>query len=151
MEFIYKDGTVTLSSEKKEITLLPDRVDLDGLMIEMAGEYEKSGCLMYAWQRNDENLYHFRVEGHWIAYIPQMLTDISSEALDFLGTVDILIMPGSKLMQWVLEKIEPRLLVTYGDMAHEIATPLGMTEVTPKYKLREADLSSDKTGCIVLG
>ena len=105
---------------------------------------------MYAWDKNDEKVYHFRTEGHWIAYIPTLLSDISPDALDFLGTVDLLIMPGAKSMQSVLEKVEPRLLITYGESAHEIATPLGATEAVSKYRLKEADLSSDKTGCVIL-
>ena len=106
---------------------------------------------MYAWEKNDERLYHFRVDGYWIAYIPTLLSDISPEALDFLGSVDVLVMPGAKSMQSVLEKVEPRMFITYGELAHEVATPLGTIEVVQKYKLKEVDLSSEKTGCVVLG
>jgi hypothetical protein len=151
MEFIFRDNNIILSSDKKEILLTPETVILDGLDIALPGEYEKSGCLMYAWHKNDEKLYHFRTEGYWIAYIPALISDISPEALDFLGSVDVLVMPGAKSMQNVLEKVEPRMIVTYGESAHEIATPLGAIEVVTKYKLKEADLSSEKTGCVVLG
>lgn len=151
MDFSLKNSQVTITSDKKEILLTPDTVILDGLDIELPGEYEKSGCLMYAWHKNDEKLYHFRTEWTWIAYIPSLLTDISPEALDFLGSVDVLVMPGAKSMQNVLEKVEPRMLVTYGDTAHEIATPLGASEIVVKYKLKEADMSSEKTGCVLLG
>lgn len=108
---------------------------------------------MYAFTRNDEKLFHFKTEGHWVAYIPMMLADISPEALDFLSTVDVLVMPGAKTMHQVIEKIEPRLLITYGDAAQEIAHALGVAETVPvpKYKLKDADLSSEKTGCIILG
>jgi hypothetical protein len=150
MDLSLKNSTITITSDKKEILLTPSTVILDGLDIELPGEYEKSGCLMYAWDKNDEKLYHFRTEGYWIAYIPSLLSDISPDALDFLGTIDLLIMPGAKSMQAVLEKVEPRLLVTYGESAHEIATPLGAPEATAKYRLKEADLSSDKTGCVIL-
>jgi len=152
MEFSFKNGNVSVDSEKKEISLLSDSVVLDGVTIECAGEYEKSGFLMYAYHRNDEILYHFRAEGNWIAYIPKILTDITPEALDFLGTVDILVMPTAKASQWVVEKVEPRLLVTYGDSAHELWTILGYIEApVSKYKLKEADMSSEKTNCVVLG
>lgn len=152
MEFIYKNNTVTITSDKKEIVLSQDGVMLDGLNIELPGEYEKSGCLMYAFSKNDEKLYHFRSEGYWIAYIPHIISDISTEALDFLGGVDILVMPGAKVMQPTLEKVEPELLVTYGETAHEIALALGSTgEVVTKYKLKDADLSMEKTTCIIIG
>jgi hypothetical protein len=152
MEFVLKGENIIITSEKKEILLSPEKILLDTLDIALPGEYEKSGCLMYAYAKNDEKLYHFRVDGYWIAYVPAPIIDISAEALDFLGTVDILIMSGSKVVQNTIEKIEPRFLVTYGEMAHEIATPLGYNEAPiSKYKLKDADLSSDKTGCVILG
>jgi hypothetical protein len=151
MEFVYKNGSINIDSEKKTIILKDQSIDLDGLVIEIPGEYEKSGMLMYAFARNEEKLFHFRAEGYWIAYIPYPLADISSEALDFLGTVDILVLPGSKAIQTVIEKIEPRLLITYGPSASEVATTLGMTEMLPKYRVKDTDLSSEKTGCILLG
>lgn len=152
MEFTIKNWGVTIVSDKKEIILTPEAVTLDGLDIELPGEYEKSGCLMYAFSKNDEKLYHFRTEGYWIAYIPQILTDVSTEALDFLGGVDILVMPGAKIMQPTLEKVEPELLVTYGEWANEIALALGANgEVLTKYKLKDADLSMEKTACVILG
>ena len=133
MEFTIKNWNITITSDKKEIILTPEMVTLDGLDIEFPGEYEKSGCLMYAFSKNDEKLYHFRTEGYWVAYIPQLLIDISTEALDFLGGIDILVMPGAKSMQGTLEKVEPELLVTYGELANEIAIAL------------------EKTTCVVMG
>lgn len=41
MDFIYKNNTLTIDSEKKEITLSENSVTLDGLSLEMPGEYEK--------------------------------------------------------------------------------------------------------------
>ena len=102
MEFSLKNSTITLSSEKKEILLTPETVVLDGLDIALPGEYEKSGCLMYAWRKNDEKLYHFRTEGYWIAYIPTLLPDISPEALDCSALMVNL--PMKLLLHLVLSK-----------------------------------------------
>ncbi|MBC7498116.1 hypothetical protein H7170_00570 [Candidatus Gracilibacteria bacterium] len=151
MDFSYKNSTLTISSDKKEIVLTSDIVILDGLSIELPGEYEKSSILMYAFNKNDERLYHFRTEGYWIAYIPTLLADISTEALDFLGGIDILIMPGSKSIQPTVEKIEPGLLITYDEGASEIALVLGsINEPTSKYRFKDADLSTEKTTCVVM-
>lgn len=61
-------------------------------------------------------------------------------------------MPGAKSMQPTLEKVEAGLLITYGESAHEIALVLGCTgEIVSKYKLKDADLSSEKTMCVVMG
>ena len=152
MEFLLKNNALSIESEKKIIELDNQTITLDSMLIEMAGEYEKGGFLLYVHTENDVNYYHFRVEGYWIAYIPSIIHEISSDALEFLGNIDVLVMPGAKSMQGVLEKIEPRLLVTYGEGAHEIATALGNAEpALTKYKLKEADLSNEKAGCVVMG
>jgi hypothetical protein len=62
MDFSYKNSTLTITSDKKEIILTPDTITLDGLPIDLPGEYEKSSILMYAFAKNDEKLYHFRTE-----------------------------------------------------------------------------------------
>ena len=41
MDFIYRNNTLSIESEKKEIILNTGSVVLDGLTIEMPGEYEK--------------------------------------------------------------------------------------------------------------
>jgi len=152
MEFLLKNNTLTIESEKKTIELAPTSLILDGMTVDMPGEYEKGGFLLYVQHENGVPYYHFRVEGYWIVYIPSLITEISGNILEFLGNVDVLVMPGAKSMIPVLEKIEPRLLVTFGELAHEVALALGVTEpAVTKYKLKDADLSSEKTGCVVMG
>lgn len=152
MEFLLKNSILTIESEKKTIEFTPTDLILDGMPIEIAGEYEKWGFLLYVQSENGMNYYHFRVEGYWVVYIPTLVTDISGDILEFLGNVDILVMPGARTMHAVLEKIEPRLLVTYGESAHDIALVLGAIEpAVTKYRVKEADLSSEKTGCVVMG
>ncbi len=152
MDFSFKNNITTITSDKKDILLGADSITLDGMEIDMAWEYEKSGCLMYVFDKNDEKLYHFRTEGYWVAYIPHIPTLISAEALEFLGTIDVLVMPGSKASHEIVEKIEPRILVTYWELAHELAIQMGVTEpAILKYRLKEADLSSEKTWCVVMG
>jgi hypothetical protein len=62
MEFVYKIGSIQIEFDKKSIILKDQMIDLDGLVIDIAGEYEKSGVLMYAYTKNDERLFHFRAE-----------------------------------------------------------------------------------------
>jgi hypothetical protein len=60
-------------------------------------------------------------------------------------------MPGARSIQPTIEKIEPGLLITYGEWAHEIATALGSpNEPTGKYRFKDADLSTEKTTCVVM-
>jgi hypothetical protein len=152
MEFLYKNGTLSIDSDKKEIVLNTDCVILDWLMIEMAGEYEKWGFLAYAHEEIGNRIYQIRVEWETLGYIPLMRADLSSVELDFLGDLDILVMPTAKSSVPLLEKIEPRMLITYGESAHELATALGVSEpATLKYKVKEADMSLEKMGVVVMG
>ena len=152
MDFIYRNNTLTIESEKKEIMLNTGSVVLDGLTIEMPGEYEKWGFLAYAHSEQDALLVEMRIEGYRVGYITHALIDLSVESLDFLGDLDVLVMPTLKGSIPLLEKIEPRMLVTYGETAHETATSLGVSEPpVGKYRLKEADLSGERMGCVVMG
>jgi hypothetical protein len=60
-------------------------------------------------------------------------------------------MPGARTMQPTLEKIEPGLLITYGDTANEISVVLGsVNEPTSKYRFKDGDLSMEKITCVVM-
>lgn len=152
MDFLYKNDTLSIDSEKKTIEFLPDAVNLDGITLEMPGEYEKGGFLAYAHTENEVLIFQIMIEGYHVGYIPANLSDLSTESLDFLGDLDVLIMPTGKGSVGLIEKIEPRLVVTYGESAHELATHMGISEPpVSKYRLKEADLSLDKAGCVVMG
>lgn len=152
MDFSYKNNQIVIESEKKSILLQDDSLHVDWLLIDMAWEYEKSWFLAYAHEIADARIYQMRVEGYTVGYIPSNLNDLSPEQLDFLGDLDVLIMPTSKWSIPVLEKIEPNFLITYGDFANELATSLGFSEPKVlKYKLRETDLSWEKMGVVLMG
>ena len=152
MDFFYKNNTLSIESDKKVIQCLPNQVNLDGLSLEMAGEYEKWGFLAYAYEENESRIFQITIEWYHVGYISETLTDLSSAALDFLGDLDILVMPTGKGSVALIEKIEPRLVVTYGEAAHELATHMGISEPpVAKYRLKDADLSLDKAGCVVMG
>ena len=152
MDFIFKNNFVSIESEKKVIVFGWDYIDVDGLRIDMAGEYEKWGFLAYAHEFADVRIYQMRIEGYTVGYLSNNLQDLSSEQLDFLWDLDVLVMPTSKSSIPLLEKIEPCFLITYGETAHELATSMGFSEPqVSKYKLREADLSGEKMGVVVMG
>ncbi len=152
MEFFYKNNIVSIESDKKTINFLPDSVEVDSLTIDMAGEYEKGGFLAYAHEHNGFRIYQLRVEGYRVGYIPALLTELSSEEMSFFGDLDILIVPVNPSSHALIEKLEPRLIVIFGDSAYDFGVKIGNTESpVQKYKLKEADLSLEKMGCVVLG
>jgi hypothetical protein len=152
MEFFYKNNTLSLESDKKTITFLSSSVEVDGLVLDMSGEYEKGGFLAYAHEQNGVRIYQLRIEGYRVWYIPTLMIELSSEELNFLGDLDILITPTSHASAALIEKMEPRMLLTLGNLAHEYAASLGNIEGTiQKYKLKESDLSVEKMGLVVMG
>lgn len=153
MEFLYNNNTITVSSDKKSITLDGNLMELDGLSITCSGEYEKSGFLIYAQDFEDIRFFMFRVEGFWIGYFSQIPTvELPSKIFDFLGNVDILLAPFGKKEQVLLEQIEPKMLVSFGENASELVPVLGQ-EISSgnSYKLKAQDLSQDKTSFVILG
>ena len=62
MEFFYKNNILSLESDKKTITFLSSSIEVDGLILDMAGEYEKGGFLAYAHEQNSLRVYQLRIE-----------------------------------------------------------------------------------------
>lgn len=120
MEFSYKNNEITVISDKKHIILAEKKIVLDGLDIECAGEYEKSGFLLYARESAGIFYYLFRAEDQWIAYIPSIPQEIDAKILDFFGQLDILVAPFAKSEQKFLEQIEPKMLVSFSPQASDL-------------------------------
>lgn len=150
MEFSLKNDGVIVTSEKKTIELMPSYVSVDGLSITSAGEYEKSGFLLYAYE-NEYRYYTLRAEGMWIGFMPEIPENLDTKVLDFFGQLDILVSPISKGQQKILEQLEPRMLISYSDMASELASILWVElSIQTAYKLRIQDIDSEKTFLIIL-
>lgn len=95
-------------------------MNLDGLLIECAGEYEKSGFLMYVREFENVRYFSFRVEGYWVGFISDIPTQIPSDILDFLGQIDILVVPFSKSEQIFIEQIEPKIIISFSPLASDL-------------------------------
>lgn len=151
MEFIFKDKAISLNSEKKNISFHHENVNLDGLLIDSAGEYEKSGFLMYAREKDGIRYFSFRVEGFWIGYISEVPTEIPAEIIDFFGQLDVLVAPFGKNEQRFVEQIEPKILVSFAETAMDLS-PIFGPEIASgnSYKLKSADISQEKTSLVIL-
>ncbi len=151
MDFQYSGGAIEITTDKKKIVLSADRAELDGLEIDCAGEYEKSGFLLYVREYEGYRYYHFRVEGYWLGYMPVLPEEMDGDSVDFFGQLDILIAPVGKKNQKPLNLLEPRLLIAYGEAACELPQTLGYScEVSNSYRFRAGDLSDDKMALVVL-
>lgn len=151
MEFNRKNNIITIISEKKNIVLDTEKLILDELEIDCAGEYEKSGFLLYVRTNEGLNFYHFRVEGFWIGFIPAIPANLPAEIAEFFGQLDILVAPFSKSEKNFIEQIEPKMLISFSDFAADLTQILG-TEISSgnSYKPKSQDISSEKTSLVIL-
>lgn len=151
MEFTFKNKNITISSEKKNIVLGAESVILDEFVVDVAGEYEKSGFLLYARTSQEITYYHFRAEGLWIGYIPTIPAEIEASIAEFFGQLDILVAPFSKNEKKFLDQIEPKMLVTFSENGADLASVLGEAISSGNnYKLKVSDISTEKTSLVLL-
>ncbi len=152
MEFIKHGTWLLLQSEKKDILFTEENITIDSLLLDMSGEYEKSGFMCHMLKYETFLVAHLRVEGYWIAYINMPKIELNPTLLEFLWSVDILVIPGSKESVWMIEQIDPRSIIAYWPQWHELSTSLGHSiESLDRWKLKETDLNTDKTACILIG
>lgn len=62
MDFLFKNNALLVESDKKTIQFSLESVDLDGLSLEMAGEYEKGGFLAYVHEENESLIFQITIE-----------------------------------------------------------------------------------------
>lgn len=151
MEFLFKNGSISVSSDKKNIIFENNTVVLDEFFIDCPGEYEKSGFLLYVRDFDGCFCVHFRAEGEWLGYMSCIPSSSEQKILDFFGQLDILIAPFSREQKSLLDQIEPRMLVAYGEKSGDLATMFG-SEIAPSdsYKLKSQDINTDKTTIVPL-
>lgn len=153
MDITSRNNRIVIVSDKKEIVFEgPDSIVLDGLTLDFFGEYEKSGFLATFHEVEGKNLFTLRVEGKNIAFVPTDTLEITEKVVDFLGNIDILILPGDKNATKIFENLEARMVVPYGEEAPLFLSSLGQNiEMVDKYKTKEADFETESTVFVRVG
>jgi hypothetical protein len=153
MDITSRNNQIVITSDKKEIIFeSPTSIVLDTMTIDFFGEYEKSGFLATYHEVERKSLFTIRVEGKNIAYIPMDTLDITEKVINFLGNIDILILPGDKNSTKIFENIEARMIVPYGEETPIFLSSLGQNiEMVDKYKTKEVDFESESTVFVRVG
>lgn len=153
MDITSRNNQIVITSDKKEIVFQsPTSIVLDGMTIDFFGEYEKSGFLATFHEVEGKNLFTLRVEGKNIAYVPTDTLEITEKVVDFLGNIDILILPGDKNATKIFENLEARVVVPYGEETPVFLSSLGQNiEITEKYKTKETDFEAESTVFVRVG
>ncbi|MDD2891689.1 MAG: hypothetical protein PHQ95_01875 [Candidatus Gracilibacteria bacterium] len=153
MDITSRNNQIVITSDKKEIIFEgPTSIVLDGLIIDFFGEYEKSGFLATFHEVEGKNLFTLRVEGKNIAFVPTDTLEITENVVNFLGNIDILILPGDKNATKIFENIEARMVIPYGEETPLFLSSLGQNiEMVDKYKTKESDFEGEATVFVRLG
>ena len=146
MEFLEKNSSLVIVSDKKEIAFSKSSLSLDGMTIDYPGEYEKSGFLVSVMEAGENLLFSVRIEDHDIAYIGTDSLEITEDIADFFNNTDILVLPGTKNAAKIYENLDSRIVVPYGEEKNILLSTLGQNvEGVARYKTKEADFEGDNT------
>lgn len=153
MDITSRNNRIVITSDKKEIIFQsPTSIVLDGMIIDFFGEYEKSGFMATFHEVEGKPLFTFRAEGKNIAYVPTDTLEITEKVVDFLGNIDILILPGDKNATKIFENLEARMVVPYGEETPLFLSSLGQNiEMVEKYKTKESDFEGEATVFVRVG
>lgn len=153
MDITSRNNQIVITSDKKEIVFEgPNSIVLDGLKLDFFGEYEKSGFLATFHEVEGKNLFTLRVEGKNIAFVPTDVLEITEKVVDFLGNIDVLILPGDKNATKIFENLEARMVVPYGEEAPIFLSSLGQNiEMVDKFKTKESDFETEATVFVRVG
>lgn len=153
MEFLERNNSVVIISDKKEIIFSDDTLTLDGMTINFPGEYEKSGFLLSVMEEGGKLLFSIRVEDHDIAYMSTDTLEITEPIADFFSNTDILILPGTKNAAKIYENLDGRIVIPFGSEKNIFLSTLGQNNVeqVSRYKTKEIDFEGDNTVFVNLG
>lgn len=149
-------------------------VDAEAKQIDWPGEFEASGIAMEARAEKMETgefvIFKILIDEFHIVHLSGICQELSDEMIDFIGTVDVLLMPiggnsvlDPKKAQELMERIEPRLMVPlYADFdgsteswasVDNFLRAMGRTEEEEQEKLvlkSRSALSDDQTKVVKL-
>ncbi len=144
MEITLQNTLPVITSEKKTITFESDSITVDGMRIDFPGEYEKSG---FGIQVTDIGslVYELQIEGKTIAFIPESIVDGDETLAGAFHDIDLLLIYGSKDSVKLVELLEPRMVVPYGENIDALLIPMGQwaLEWVDKHKTKEIDFEGE--------
>lgn len=147
MEITLNQNILSIVTDKKTLKFGAEGLEIDGLKIEMPGEYEKSGVLLQT-RRIGENLVHeLQIERKIVGYIPAEILEPTEDLVAFFDDLDILLISGSKSDIKIFESLESRVVIPYGEWRDGFLQSIGQAslEAVEKYKSKESDFSGETT------
>lgn len=147
MEIAIIQNVLTITTDKKIVRFAPEGLEIDGLKIEMPGEYEKSGILLQTRLIGEILVHELQVERKVIGFIPAEILEASEELIAFFDELDMLLISGAKSDVQIFENLEARMVVPYGEFRETFLSSAGQAslEAVEKFKTKESDFSGEST------
>jgi len=155
-------GSDKFSIKTKEATIgvSSDQIDIDGLIINGPGEYERKGIFVEGVSPNGNGpVYVFRAEQITVCYLGKLKHSISDEAAKKIGDIDILITPlgedgtiSTKEVSKVISQIDPRTVIPmlYLDIESFKKSESITGEAIDSLKIKKADLPEEERKFYIL-
>ncbi|MGE4444391.1 MAG: hypothetical protein AB7E37_05365 [Candidatus Altimarinota bacterium] len=126
------------------------QVSIGDYKIDFPGEYEKSGVLLEVLEYSEKLFYSFLVEGKVIVVLFYDDFEMKEEIMSFFGDVDILLVTGTKNAPKIVENIEARVVIPFGEGKDVFLNTLGQhKDEIDTFKLK-GDLGIENTEFINL-
>ena len=156
MEFIYQSGNMICLHEKAEIAFLAEDVLINKKSIQFPWEYEIADVIVRVQEFDGIWMYAFRLwglaSGKNVAYLPQEIQEFHSDMTEFLGDIDILLIPPSKTLSQTLEALEPRMILLFwAGSQTTLQTLSGNSELLTKFKPKESDFQAERAPVFAFG
>ncbi len=90
-------------------------VAIDDYKIDFPGEYEKSWILLEVAEFQEKLFYSFLIEGKVVFVLFYDDFELKEEIISFFWDIDILLVVGSKNAPKIVENIEARVVIPFGE------------------------------------
>jgi hypothetical protein len=147
MEISTSQNILSIVTDKKAVRFDASGLDIDGLKIDMPGEYEKSGVLLQTRLIDGHLVHELQVERKIVGYVPAEILAPSDALIAFFDDLDVLLISGSKSDIQIFEALEARVVVPYGEFRDGFLQSVGQAslDAVDKYKSKEADFNGETT------
>lgn len=132
------------------IDILKNTFHIWEYFVDFPGEYEKSGILLEVKEFEWKLFYNFSNEGKIIVVIFDDQFELKEEITNFFWDIDILLIVGSKTSAKLVEWIEAKMIIPFGEAKDIFLNTLGQhIEAVPNLKIR-GEISWDNVEYISL-
>lgn len=140
-----KTGVIHLGLEKISIENSEGKVkEISG-----PGEYEISGISVIGVSIDQKNIFIIEAEKLRIAFLTEHTTKLTSEHIDQIGSIDVLIMPTSQAS--IISEIDPYFVVPVGENIEAFLKEVGLqVDSLPKFSIKKEDILEDQNTKVIV-